>query len=210
MGLGFQVDGAEGSGSRADIDIGVPELRGRSREGPAREPGVGLVSSCRSGTNHLWGAAGVSLPGWAKARSSHPPTSTEGPLPLCSEPQAQTQSLTTKNNRQSPASISISCPACLPGLRPSAHAPGAPQPPWLPPPTSAPPPMLQDPPSRPACLGPGPGLSRPQGLCTCWPPSSHHSGLSLEVTSPDRSSQSKSHLSPDHITLRACFMTWQI
>ena len=132
LGAGFQVDGAEGSGGRADIDIGVPELGGRSREGPARKLGVGSVSSCRSGTNHLWGAAGVSLPGWAKARSSHPPTSTEGPLPLRSEPRAQTQSLTTKNSRQSPASVSISCPACLPHLHPSTHAPGAPQPPWLP------------------------------------------------------------------------------
>ena len=137
LGAGFQVDGAEGSGGRADIDIGVPELGVRSREGPARKLGVGSVNSCRSGTNHLWGAAGVSLPGWAKSRSSQPPTSTEGPLPLRSELRAQTQSLTTKNSRQSPASISISCPACLPHLRPSAHAPGAPQPPCLPPPADA-------------------------------------------------------------------------
>ena len=118
MGLGFQVDGAEGSGSRADVDIGDPELRGRSREGPARKLGSGgSVSRGRSGTSCLWGAAGVSLPGWAKARSSHPPDKHRGTSPPA-----------LRATGPDPAP---DLPAS-PHLRPSTLAPGAPQLAWLP------------------------------------------------------------------------------
>lgn len=105
---------------------------GGPQGGPGQEAGVGGVSlsSCRRGTSRLWGAAGVSLPGWAKARSSHPPTSTEGPLPLRSEPRAQTQSLTTHRTRGRPQHRHQ--PPCLPPPPPSTPAPGSPQLAWLP------------------------------------------------------------------------------
>ena len=151
-------------------------------EVPARKLGWGVTEQLQDCTSHLWGAAGVSLPGWAKARSSHPPTSTEGPLPLHTEPRAQTQSLTTHRTRGRPQHRHQ--PPCLAPplpLHPCSWCPSAGLAAWD---------LGQDSPNH-------------RAFALAGPSSSNHSDLSLEVTSPDRSSWPKSLLSPQHVTLQA-------
>lgn len=57
--------------------------------------------------------------------------------------------------------------------------------------------------SWPGCLGQDSPNHR--AFAHAAPPCRHHSGLSLDVSSPDRSSWSKYYLFPYHITLRAIF-----
>lgn len=152
---------------------------GRARPGSW---GGGVAEQLQDCTSRLWGAAGVSLPGWAKARSSHPPTGTEGPLPLCSEPQVQTQFLTTHRTRGRPQHWhQLPCLAPPLPLHPCSWCPSAGLAAWG---------LGQDSPDH-------------RAFALAGPPSSNHSDLSLEVTSPDRSSWPKSLLSPQHVTLQA-------
>lgn len=196
MGLGFQVDGAEGSGSRADVDIGDPELRGRSREGPARklgsgEGGVGEQRQAGVAPVAFGEQQGSLCQGGPKQGPLTPPTSTEGPLPLRSEPPAQTQPLTTKNSRQSPASISVSSPPCLPPpppLHPCSRCPSAGLAAWD---------LGQDSPDPRAFALAGPLLPITQVSAWRSPPQTDLLGQS--VTCPRTMSLSKLD-----------FMTWQL